>query len=152
MDSNPQLNRAVFFLEVAMSLDPALKCGNLWRPIQKGYVSKLGTAFRKWIITMVIVSPLTGVVGPFPNSMAYKAYNGGDPKCLLDKWDDPPRIFLIVRHTWIVRGAIFGTPKLENQEVLFDHQVGETLFMHLFHIFHFSCERKSSGDTSIFPM
>ena len=37
-------------------------------------VGWLGTTWRiitfsKWLITMVIVSPLTGVVGPLPNSL-----------------------------------------------------------------------------------
>ena len=35
----------------------------------------------KWLITMVIVSPLTGVVGPLPSYQ------------LLTNWDDPENAF-----------------------------------------------------------
>ena len=37
----------------------------------------------KWLITMVIVSPLTGVVGPLPNGRTLWLINGGDPNYLL---------------------------------------------------------------------
>ena len=39
--------------------------------------------FSKWFITMVIVSPLTGVVGPLTNGRTPWLINGGDPNHLL---------------------------------------------------------------------
>ncbi len=43
-----------------------------------------------WVITMVIVSPLSGVVGPLPNGR-FMAYTWGCSKPLTN-WDDPPSI------------------------------------------------------------
>ena len=47
---------------------------------------------RKWLITMVIVSPLTGVVGPLPNGR-FMAYKWG-LLSTYDTWDDPPSTLL----------------------------------------------------------
>ena len=44
----------------------------------------------KWLITMVIVSPLTGVVGPLTNGRTPWLINGGDPNHVSKSWDDPP--------------------------------------------------------------
>ena len=38
---------------------------------------------RKWLITMVIASPLTGVVGLLPNGRTSWLISGGDPNYLL---------------------------------------------------------------------
>ena len=48
----------------------------------------------KWKITMVIVSPLSRVVGPLPNGRTLWLRNGGDPNHLRPSWDDPPRTTL----------------------------------------------------------
>ena len=44
----------------------------------------------KWLITMVIVSPLSRVVGPLPNGRTLWLINGGDPNYVSKSWDDPP--------------------------------------------------------------
>ena len=36
----------------------------------------------KWLVIMVILSPLTGVVGPLPNGRTLWLINGGDPNYL----------------------------------------------------------------------
>ena len=71
---------------------------------------------------------------------------------------------LLANHPWVClkvggipvyldsEGNNFWHPKTrESRFVLFDHCRGETLSMHLFHIFHFLCQGKSSCDTSIIP-
>ena len=40
----------------------------------------------KWLITMVIVSPLNGAVGPLTNGRTLWLINGGDPNYLLTGW------------------------------------------------------------------
>ena len=51
----------------------------------------------KWLITMVIVSPLTGVVGPLPSGL-FMAYKWGDPITTYIHWEPILQAFL--QKTW----------------------------------------------------
>ena len=70
----------------------------------------------KWLITMVIVSPLNGVMGPLPNGL-FMACKWGLLTTYMS-WDDPPSIVfpypLVNEHSWL-KDHHFEIPEMHLQ-------------------------------------
>ncbi len=77
---SPQKGRSFWIPRIHKTMMNPKKIAPTWRIIR----------FRKWLITMVIVSPLSGVV-PLPNGHSWLA-NGVDPNHVSKSWDDLSRI------------------------------------------------------------